>query len=216
MGRKGPADSNQKRKIQEVAGRFFMENGYDETSIRQIAKALDVSPGLIGYYYPSKRDIARELLSGKLAQFTSLSREYVDPDDPMLVCAVTIKLEVTVLSSANFRRFYSGALREDIVLDVLRASGIETYQAVNEKYHLGYTEDELRVYDLIAASTERTLVLYSDELQVERGRVADLIFCTHMGRLYGTEEFLQGKCRESELIVAGILCDHPEILQGWD
>ena len=45
---KEAASAKQGAKILETAGRLFLEYGYHETSIRQIARELDISPGLIG------------------------------------------------------------------------------------------------------------------------------------------------------------------------
>ena len=49
---KEAASAKQGAKILETAGRLFLEYGYHETSIRQIARELDISPGLIGYSSP--------------------------------------------------------------------------------------------------------------------------------------------------------------------
>lgn len=213
MERKDAA-GNQHSKILETAGRLFLERGYDGASIRQIAKELDISPGLIGYYFPTKRDIAFALFSRQLERFIELDKQYVSEEDPVLRSAVLIKLQITVLSSPTFKPFYIDALREDIILDVIRASGLDTYHAINRKYNLGYSDCYLMTNDLIAASMERTLVLYSEDMERDES-IADLVFSMHMGRIYGSEEFLKEKCRESELITARIILDHPEMLQEW-
>lgn len=214
MKHKENAGVNQYTKILETAGRLFLEYGYKETSIRQIARELDVSPGLIGYYFSTKRDIAVELFSRQLDRFLDLTKQYVGEDDPVLRSAVLIKLQITVLSSPVFNKFYMDALREDIILTVIRASGLDTYKAINKKYNLNHSDCYLMTNDLIAASMERTLVLYSEETEREES-IADLVFSMHMGRIYGTEEFLRQKCKESELITARIICDRPEMLKTW-
>lgn len=205
---------NQYNNILTTAGELFLSQGYQETSIRQIARGLGVSSGLIGYYFPSKRDIAVTLFSEQLAKIKALSHQYVSSEDPVLRSAVLIKLQITVLNSSRFRKLYMEALREDIILTVIQASGLETYLAINEKYHLNYSEQYLSTNNLLAASMERTLVLYSNYTQREES-VADLVFLVPMERMYGTDEFLKQKCQESELITARILCDHPEVLNGW-
>lgn len=212
MERKETAGESQRSLILETAGKLFLTYGYKETSIRQIARELGVSPGLIGYYFPSKRDIAIELFSRKLKAFMELEKQYVSEDDPVLRSAVLIRLQITVLSSPTFEKFYTDALREDIILSVIRDSGDTIYRMVGKKY--GCTRDDsfFKTSNLLAASMERTLVLYSDEGQ---GNVADEVFRVSTGRIYGTEEFLKSKCEESELITARILCDHPELLRGW-
>lgn len=211
---KEAASAKQGAKILETAGRLFLEYGYHETSIRQIARELDISPGLIGYYFPTKRDLAVALLSRQLMRFAQLDSQYVPADDPVLRSAVLIKLEITVLNSPVFKKFYLGALKEDVILTVIRASGQDIYRAIADKYHLDYPDSRFAMNDLLASSIERTLVLYADDIQLERS-IADEVFLINMRLIYGSEDFLLEKCRESELITARILCDHPEILKDW-
>ena len=211
---KEAASAKQGAKILETAGRLFLEYGYHETSIRQIAWELDISSGLIGYYFPTKRDLAVALLSRQVMRFAQLDSQYVPADDPVLRSAVLIKLEITVLNSPVFQKFYLGALKEDVILTVIRASGQDIYRAIAEKYHLDYPDSRFAMNDLLASSIERTLVLYADDIQLERS-IADEVFLINMRLIYGSEDFLLEKCRESELITARILCDHPEILKDW-
>lgn len=212
--RRESAGEGQREQILETAGELFLAYGYEETSIRRLARELGISPGLIGYYFPSKSDIAVALFSRKLRSFMVLTEEYVGEEDPVLRSAVLVKLQITVLSSPRFRKFYMDALRADILLTVIRTSGDTIYRAVGRKYGLALSEGYFLTSDLLAASMERTLVLYSDE--VFKGRsIADEVFKVSMSRIYGTEEFLKEKCEESELVTARILCDHPELLHGW-
>ena len=214
MGNQAITKTKQNLKILEAAGKLFLENGYYNTSIRQIAKALGISSGLIGYYFPSKRDIATSLFSRQLSKFVSLMKQYVSAEDPVLQSAVLIKLQISVLSSPVFNKFYQEALREDVLLSVIADSGLDIFHAIDKKYNLQYSDSYLRTNDLISASMERTLVLYTEYTQRD-DNIADLVFMMIMSRIYGTEEFLREKCRESDLVTARILCDHPELLQGW-
>ena len=43
--------------IQEHALRLFREQGYDETSIEEIAEASEVSPSTVFRYFPTKPDL---------------------------------------------------------------------------------------------------------------------------------------------------------------
>lgn len=215
MERKERNGNTQRLKILQACGRHFIEEGYNETSLRKIAGELDISLGLISYYFPSKRDIAKELFSEQLRKFSDLASEYTDEDDPLLKSAVLIKLQNTIMMSPRFMNFYMDALKEDIILTVICDSGIETYKRINDKYDLGLSDDYLTVYgNLISASVERSLILYAEDLHLT-DTVSNLVFMTMMGRFYGHEDVLKEKCQESDLIVARIIVDHPELLQSW-
>lgn len=45
------------RKLLAVAARCFNEQGYDAASMRDIAKAMEILPGTIYYYFPSKESL---------------------------------------------------------------------------------------------------------------------------------------------------------------
>ncbi len=56
--------------IQEHALRLFQEQGYDETTVEQIADAAEVSPSTFFRYFPTKEDVV-----------------LYDPFDPVLIAA---------------------------------------------------------------------------------------------------------------------------------
>jgi len=55
--------------IIEAAYQIMAEKGYEKASIKDIAKAAHITPGLVHYYFKNKEEILVELLS-------SLSRKY--------------------------------------------------------------------------------------------------------------------------------------------
>src|ERR1700685_3510913 len=60
-------------RIQRVAVELFAEQGYDKTSLREIAERLDVTKAALYYHFKSKEDIVRSLLDDYFAQLDSLT-----------------------------------------------------------------------------------------------------------------------------------------------
>ncbi|MEU1628893.1 helix-turn-helix domain-containing protein [Streptomyces sp. NPDC020096] len=53
--------SDTKAEIQEIALHLFAENGYEATSMREIAERLDISKAALYYHFAGKEDIIRAL-----------------------------------------------------------------------------------------------------------------------------------------------------------
>jgi AcrR family transcriptional regulator len=61
-----PLEPDTRERILEVAAKLFVEQGYDGTSVRDIAKELGIANPSIYYHFKSKVDILIELLSEPL------------------------------------------------------------------------------------------------------------------------------------------------------
>jgi AcrR family transcriptional regulator len=71
-----PADGRSRggtrARIQEVAVVLFTEQGYDKTSLREIAERLDVTKAALYYHFKSKEDIVRSLVEDYFGQVDGL------------------------------------------------------------------------------------------------------------------------------------------------
>jgi AcrR family transcriptional regulator len=59
-------------RIQQVAVELFAEQGYDKTSLREIAERLDVTKAALYYHFKSKEDIVRSLVEDYFGQMDEL------------------------------------------------------------------------------------------------------------------------------------------------
>jgi len=64
--------SDTRARIQQVALELFAEQGYDKTSLREIAERLDVTKAALYYHYKSKEDIVRSLVEDYFGQMDAL------------------------------------------------------------------------------------------------------------------------------------------------
>jgi len=68
-----PARGRETRaRIQAVAVELFTEQGYEKTSLREIAERLDVTKAALYYYFKSKEDIVASLVEDYFAQIDGL------------------------------------------------------------------------------------------------------------------------------------------------
>ncbi len=59
-------------RIQEVALDLFIEEGYDKTSLREIAERLGVTKAALYYHFPTKEDIVTSLIDDRNQRLTNL------------------------------------------------------------------------------------------------------------------------------------------------
>ena len=64
--------SDTRARIQRVALELFAEQGYDKTSLREIAERLDVTKAALYYHFKSKEDIVRSLVEDYIGQIDAL------------------------------------------------------------------------------------------------------------------------------------------------
>ncbi|WP_269854661.1 TetR/AcrR family transcriptional regulator [Streptomyces sp. RPT161] len=64
--------SDTKAEIQEIALELFTENGYEATSMREIAERLDISKAALYYHFAGKEDIIRSLFDEYMEEFDEL------------------------------------------------------------------------------------------------------------------------------------------------
>jgi AcrR family transcriptional regulator len=58
--------------IQRVALEMFIEDGYDKTSLREIAERLGVTKAALYYHFPTKDDIVKSLIEQRIAAVDAL------------------------------------------------------------------------------------------------------------------------------------------------
>ena len=61
-----------RQRIQTVALELFAEQGYDKTSLREIAERLDVTKAALYYHFKSKEDIVASLVEDYFGQIDEL------------------------------------------------------------------------------------------------------------------------------------------------
>ena len=68
----GPYRGDTRSRLREVALQLFAEQGYEKTSLREIAERLGVTKAALYYYFKSKEDIVRSLVEDYMAEIDDL------------------------------------------------------------------------------------------------------------------------------------------------
>jgi AcrR family transcriptional regulator len=71
-GRNREDGHDTRSRLRELALRLFAEQGYEKTSLREIAERLGVSKAALYYYFKSKEDIVSSLIEDYVAELDEL------------------------------------------------------------------------------------------------------------------------------------------------
>ncbi len=82
--RKSPEE--RREQILQVAGKLFVERGFDHTTTKEIAHAADIAEGTIYKYFASKQEILFMLVKGRIfAQLEDLFDTTQNADDAQII-----------------------------------------------------------------------------------------------------------------------------------
>ncbi len=71
-GAQGPDRGDTRSRLRELALEMFAEQGYEKTSLREIAERLGVTKAALYYYFKSKEDIVRSLVEDYMSEIDDL------------------------------------------------------------------------------------------------------------------------------------------------
>ena len=163
---------NRDEAILQSSNRLFIKNGYDETTMRQIANDAEVSVGLTTYHFATKRQIAVTVMERYLRYLKSKVADKVRLDEePLVLSAAFVRLCIEFFMSGPSRRFYLQCLRHDIYMEAMQRLGIETSNSIARTHRI--TEDSpdiLLLFDNYIPPTVEKILL----LEKERGNFAGI------------------------------------------
>ena len=76
--------SDTKKKIMEVARILFANQGFEGTSVREIAKAADVNVASVNYHFSNKENLFNEILQLGYLETSQFVRAYYETERPAL------------------------------------------------------------------------------------------------------------------------------------
>jgi AcrR family transcriptional regulator len=109
-------------RIQQVALRLFVEEGYDRTSLREIAERLGVTKAALYYHFPAKEDIANSLLEERIAALDELI-DWAErqPDPARMRLEFVRRYEAGLYGTDRHAEIVRFLARNPLVLDLLPA-----------------------------------------------------------------------------------------------
>ena len=124
--------------------KLFTEEGYTKTSAGRLAKELDISPGNITFYFPTKEDLLA-VLTEELCDFQWLmiGQEVAEGRTSMLsYCLELVAIAAICEEDQVARDFYRSIYSSPVCLKVIREQGAMKFKEIFQEYRPDW--DELR------------------------------------------------------------------------
>ncbi len=152
-------------KILKSSLELFRSNGYQTTSIRQIADRGGISLGMVNHYFGSKEFLGAQVLS-LLDSYTAnaLFHRLSFDQDPILFDLATVRVLFNYTMERGYREFYLDSLRYDFFFNYLSSRPTILIDALKERYHFETTRDDILLYSrYLPYMMEKTLILKKEE-----------------------------------------------------
>ncbi|MCI2059225.1 MAG: TetR/AcrR family transcriptional regulator [Oscillibacter sp.] len=148
------------RTILSAAEELFYERGYLSSSCTDVAQRAKVNPGLIHYYFKTKKNIALAVYNGFLSQIMERTAEFFPQEDLLVRIAVENRILWKLLEcDPAFLRFLSEISTEQIPLDISQSAGEEYLRAINAELTAPVDDKMLRLLCQCSIASESQLIL---------------------------------------------------------
>lgn len=151
--------------ILTAALELFQENGFQDTSVRQIAERAEVALGMINHYFISKEYLGAQVLSlldayslAGLSELVSFQR------DPILYDLTSVRVFFQFLSENGYWEFYLDSLRKDFFFNHLSSRPMVLVDALQKLYPFEASEDDSLLYSrYLPYMMEKTVILKKED-----------------------------------------------------
>ena len=164
------AHINQKRpntrlQIIQLAAHLFIENGYSNTTAKQLARELDLSPGNITFYFPTKEHMLAVLVK-ELFDFQKLIMEQAAAEGKSSLLAYCLELTAIVSAceeSEVARDFYTAAYTSELSLAMIRENDTQKTREVFAEYRPDWDEAEWIATENIVSGIEYATIMTREQ-----------------------------------------------------
>ena len=151
--------------IIKYAAKCFVEKGYTATSAKGIAKELDISPGNITFYFPSKEHLLAVIID-ELFDFQKLLMEKEAAEG--VSSLLSYCLELTAIAAACeespvAKDLYIACYVSPMILELIRANDTEKTKAVFGEFCKDWSEEEWVATENIVSGIEYATIITTEE-----------------------------------------------------
>ena len=149
---------------------MFIEDGYTKSSINRLSKNLQLSPGHITFYFPTKEHLLAVLVDEMLEyQRIMMEQETQEGKSSLLAYCLELTAIAAVCEESEIARdFYASAYASALTLARIRENDAQKTREIFVPFHPDWTEQQWIATENIVSGIEyATIMTYETETPLE-------------------------------------------------
>jgi AcrR family transcriptional regulator len=147
--------------IIKISRRLFLEQGYENTTVRQVLKKAHLSTGSLYHFFKNKEEILLFSLKAALFEISSLTDSIaVKYNEPLLRYALGVALGISeIFNYKNLFNFYNAIYRNESAENFMISLKITRMKTLLHDLNLHFTDSEIHSRVLAIHGATRALML---------------------------------------------------------
>ena len=147
---------NTRLEILQLGLQLFLEKGYSNTGIKEIAKKLKLSPGNITYYFPSKENILSELVSCLCDyHMLVLDKEVKEGKNSLTAYLLEFTSMMAICETSEVAKdLYTASYTHPLSLSIIRKNDKLKAKSIFSKFCPDWTDNDFAVAETIVSGIE--------------------------------------------------------------
>ena len=171
---------NTRLQIIQLAAHLFIEEGYSSVSMKRIAAELDLSPGNVTFYFPTK-DHLLAVLVDELFDFQGYLMDQAAAEGKtslLAYCLELVSIAAACEESEAVRDFYASSYSSPYTLELIRENDTQKTKRVFGEFCPDFTDEDWIANENIVSGIEYATIMTREEktpLSVQIDRTLDAI-----------------------------------------
>ena len=152
---------NTRDKILDGAQQLFWKYGYTKTTLRMIAKEVDVNLGLLPYYFDKKENIGIEIYSRYMSKFYERIpyKEYDVQNSIEHLLLTYLLLQYQMNLEPGLLKLYVELVKEDVLKYSVESYTFKSLELIEQEFKLELKSLDLATTISIIKGVERALIV---------------------------------------------------------
>ena len=150
-----------RNKIIKISRRLFLEQGYENTTVRQVLKKAGLSTGSLYHFFKNKEEILLFSLKDALLEISSLTDSIaVKYKEPMLRYALGIAIGISeIFRHKRLFNFYHAVYKNETAENFMISLKVTRMKNLLNDLNLHFTDNEIHARVLAIHGATRALML---------------------------------------------------------